>query len=177
MSYIFTQSGRKFHYGDHEAMVEAICIEDIAHALSQLCRFTGQCSMFYSVAEHSYAVSYLVPEELALQGLLHDATEAYVADLAKPLKGLLPQYQHVEQAVWDAVAEKFKLPFDLDPAIKAADMMMLKKEVRELLPEGCLAELDLPGEVAPAPIFGLNPLGAKTLFLNRFRELTDTWID
>ena len=65
---------------------EDIDIRDIAHSLSQQCRFTGHTSEFYSVAEHSVLVSEAVPARDAALGLMHDATEAYLADLAKPIK-------------------------------------------------------------------------------------------
>lgn len=170
--YISTVSGRRFYFGDHAAMVDAICIQDIAHALGNLCRFTGQCKRFYSVAEHSVHVSMIVPEDLALVGLLHDATEAYCADLAKPLKRLVPDYCAVEDAIWLAVAEKFELPKAMPEFIKRADMAMLKLEVNLLLPPNCATELNLPGEPAPVGLHYWNPLYAKFMFLERYKELT-----
>lgn len=172
MSYISTVSGKQFHFGDHRRMVEAIDIVDIAHALGNLCRFTGQCRRFYSVAEHSVHVSSIVPSDLALLGLLHDATEAYCADLARPLKQLVPDYRAVEDAIWHAVADKFGLPVDMPAAIKTADMAMLKLEVDHLLPPHCADELDLPGERADAGLRYWNPMYAKYAFLERYKWLT-----
>lgn len=171
-NYISTVSGRRFYFGDHAAMVEAIEIVDIAHALGNLCRFTGQCLRFYSVAEHSVHVSRIVPSDLALVGLLHDATEAYCADLARPLKQLVPDYRAVEDAIWLAVAEKFGLPTTMPEFIKRADMAMLKLEVEHLLPPHCLHELNLPGEPAAVGLHYWNPMYAKYAFLEEYRRLT-----
>src|SRR5690349_6806238 len=101
MSTITTHSGVQFDLLKPDPSV--VHLEDIAHALSHLCRYTGHCNRFYSVAEHSVIVSLMVPPsepKLAMQGLLHDATEAYVNDLARPLKDLLPEYKEIEMRVW-----------------------------------------------------------------------------
>src|SRR5258708_302056 len=79
-----TYTGRAYWPADPRA--EDVCIEDIAHALSLLCRYTGHCKRFYSVAEHSILISQVVPPEYAFFGLMHDAQEAYINDLARPIK-------------------------------------------------------------------------------------------
>lgn len=173
MSYITTISGRKFHFGDHAAMVEAIDIGDIAHALGNLCRFTGQSSEFYSVAEHSYHLSRIVAPELALVGLLHDATEAYCADIARPLKMMLPDYREVEDQIWLAIAEKFGLPASMPSEIKDADMAMLKLEVTKVLPPEAAADLNLPGPASPSILHYWNPKYAKYAFLKQYYLLTE----
>ena len=82
--YLSTYTGKKFY--PYDPRPEQICIEDIAHGLSMLCRFAGQCRFFFSVAEHSIAVAHLLPANLKLFGLLHDASEAYLVDLPRPVK-------------------------------------------------------------------------------------------
>ncbi|HKK06533.1 MAG TPA: hypothetical protein VKA50_11875 [Gammaproteobacteria bacterium] len=90
MSWILTYTGRRVDLLDPDpATIEP---EDIAHALSNMCRFNGHCRHFYSVAEHSWHVALLVSRENALQGLMHDAAEAYVADITRPLKPYLTNY-------------------------------------------------------------------------------------
>jgi hypothetical protein len=93
---------------------ENIRLETICHALSRLCRFGGHTSEFYSVAEHSVNVFRLAQgrrcEPIAtptflLQALLHDAAEAYVIDLPRPIKIMLPRYKVIEDKVQAAVWE------------------------------------------------------------------------
>lgn len=132
--WIETVNGNKFWFtGDS---IDGIEIDDIAHALSNLCRFTGHCKEFYSVAEHSVHVAYLLPPEKFMWGLLHDASEAYLADIASPVKQLLPEYKVLEEKIMDRVARRFNLPekFWHDPDVKRADWMQLRSESRELLP-------------------------------------------
>src|ERR1700674_199080 len=82
--YMHTFWHHKFRVG--WPLEEDVCIEDIAHSLSLLCRFTGHVKQFYSVGEHSVRVSYLCPPEYQLWGLLHDAGECYAGDVNRPLK-------------------------------------------------------------------------------------------
>ena len=117
---------------------EEILIDDIAHALALQCRYGGHCRSFYSVAEHSVHVSYIVPPEHALVGLLHDATEAYLVDLPRPVKLMLPAYREIEDANWRVIAKKFRLPVSMPACVKEADAAI------------CLAEQE--ALMAPAPI-------------------------
>lgn len=112
-----------------------IDIEDIAEGLSKLCRFSGQCKRFYSVATHSIMVSKTVPNHLRLAALLHDATEAYLGDVIKPLKNLLPDYQKIEYLWESAIKSKFKLYHNKKDLslIKAEDCKWYSTESLELM--------------------------------------------
>ncbi|SQC88202.1 Uncharacterised protein [Klebsiella pneumoniae] len=111
---------------------DIVYIEDIALALSNLCRFTGHLDEFYSVAQHSVLASYLVPSEFALEALLHDASEAYCNDIAAPLKALLPDYRGIEKWVEGLISQKFGTPETISPEVKQADLIMLATERRDL---------------------------------------------
>lgn len=107
---------------------------DVAHHLSLINRFTGAMNRPYSVAQHALVVVGLLKQAghtdpgLLLQGAVHDAAEAYVGDVAAPLKRLLPDYRRVEQRVWAACAARFRVPEQLDPAVKAADWLACRAE-------------------------------------------------
>jgi 5'-deoxynucleotidase YfbR-like HD superfamily hydrolase len=170
---ILTRSGRYFDFISPEGNV--FDIEDIAHALSNLCRFTGHVSTFYSVAQHSVYVSYLVPEAYALQGLLHDGAEAFLGDVAAPLKRCLPDYKVIEKRVEAAVLSRFGLPTVLDGCVKRGDLCMLATEQRDLMPDhDDVWEWETIPGISPLQerIVPLAPYFAKAQFMSRFEELT-----
>jgi hypothetical protein len=98
-------------------------IDDISHGLSQTCRYGGQCDVAYNVAQHSIMVSKMVPPGLAMEALLHDAVEAYMCDIPKPLKVLLPDYVKLETRMEIALFKQFGLSWPMDPLIKSADTL------------------------------------------------------
>jgi hypothetical protein len=164
-----TYTGRQFWPLDPRP--DEVFIEDIAHALSCICRYNGHCDHFYSVAEHSFHVSRVVPPKLALLGLMHDATEAYVGDVIRPLKPMLKGYKAIEDNVWQVIAERFGLPSKLPDTIKIADNAVLLAEKAQISkPEA--APWCIPGEPADVRIMCAQPWAAEDMFLRRFWELT-----
>lgn len=130
--WICTYTGKRFYPLDPRP--EDIDINDIIHALSQLCRFAGHCSSFYSVAQHCVLVSLMCPEEDALWGLLHDASEAYLIDVPSPLKKC-PEfafYREAEAKLMAVICDTFKLGRDEPPSVKLADKRILATEARDL---------------------------------------------
>lgn len=121
-----TFSGRPFYPADPKPA--DVYIEDIAHSLSMQCRYGGHCERHYSVAEHSYLVSFMVPHEHALEALMHDAAEAYLIDVPRPVKALLPQYKALEEKIWLAICERFNLPPTLPACVHEADNLILHSE-------------------------------------------------
>lgn len=164
-------SGKRFWPLDPRP--EDILLEDIAHALSNVCRFTGHVREFYSVAQHSVFVSHRVPEEHALWGLLHDASEAYVCDVARPVKRQreMTHYRLAEKEIMRAVCQRFGLPEVEPAAVKLADNRALYTEARDLLPV-IAPEWTWHAEPYDVRVGGLPPATAKRLFLARFAALT-----
>jgi hypothetical protein len=108
--------------------MDMIMIDDIAHALSQQCRFGGHLPEYYSVAQHSVIISYIVPDHLKMAALLHDAAEAYVLDIPRPIKVNLPGYKEMEERILKLIFQKFDLDYALMQEIKAFDDSMLDME-------------------------------------------------
>ncbi len=187
-SWIQTFSGLRFEPMKPNPM--SIMIEDVAHALSNLCRFTGHTREFYSVAQHSVICSHAIerlPEvcdyreptlrravrrRFAQAALLHDATEAYLVDVPSPIKPHILGYSKIEAVVAIAVAQKFSLePEDFEhPLVKWVDRQVLATEARDLMNKGNELWSDLL-EPLPERIEPLLPAQAKALFLARFREV------
>lgn len=187
--WILTSSGRKFFPLDPDP--EQVFLGDIAHHLSNLCRFTGAVRTFYSVAQHSVLVSRAVeadpydgvPQpavtseraryELALSGLFHDGEEAYLIDLPRPLKHLpemLP-YRRAAEACQRAICQHFGLVRDEPRQVKHADRRILRTEQRDLMPPPAPGEVRddvLPYTFAIEP---WTPTEAREAFTARYHEL------
>lgn len=172
-NWIQTYSGKKFYPMDPKP--EHIDIEDIAHALSNICRYTGHCMDFYSVAQHSWIASFHVPSEDSLAALLHDATEAYLADVARPVKALLPNYKEIEDGLYRVIAEKFGLPPVIPPSVKEVDLRLLATERRDVMTHHLEWDvIDKDERVKPLDwgIVPWNPIHARGRFLDRYFNLT-----
>lgn len=168
--YVSTVSGNRFY--PLEPRIDRVAIEDIAHGLAYQCRFNGQTQAFYSVAQHSLVVASLVPTDLRLAALLHDAAEAYLGDMVKPLKVLLPEFAAIEEKVSAIIAGAFGIDFSDYGPIKRADLIALATEKRDLMPHSVerWAYLD---DIRPLPatIVPMDPAQAKQAFLLEFTRL------
>ena len=157
---------------------EQIHIEDIAHGLSHICRFNGQTKIFYSVAQHCIMVSELVPQHLALEALLHDASEAYIGDVITPLKHLLPDYLEIEENLERVIRQRFGISLAHNPIIKKFDKIAVVSEKYALLDPHPLDEVHWHEYSSIKPLFikaYATSFGfIKSQFLARFRELTDS---
>ena len=144
MNFILTHTGKRFDL--FEPVADMIDPRDISHSLAHLCRFNGHTREFYSVAQHSCIVAELVPEEHKLAALLHDAAEAYLGDMTRPLKQWMPDYRGFEDVIWMRVCERFDLALDLPTSVHHADLIALATERRDLMPTDpaiwdCLADI------------------------------------
>lgn len=142
-----------------------IDIEDIAHALSNLCRFTGHCPKFYSVAQHSCFVASLVPRELRLAALLHDASEAYLSDIASPTKqrNTMVGYRMMEHFCTKAIAEKFGVSRFMLESVKPFDAAAYRDEFTTFWPGAS-------SYIPAVPVVPVSSAVAKAEFLVAFED-------
>lgn len=147
-----------------------VCIEDIAHALSRINRFTGHTSgrVGYSVAQHSLIGSFYI-DKFELEFLLHDATEAYIGDITTQVKHLIgDRIRDIEDVIAATIWEKFCLDNSdaAHKAVKITDRIMLNTEARDLTTHGilgpCLNSKIIPIEESDR---------VRQLFLDRFHRL------
>lgn len=162
-----TYTGIKFYPSNPR--LEDINIIDIAHGLSNMCRFSGQCFEFYSVAEHCLHISYNC--KYPLWGLLHDAPEAYVVDVPSPIKAHLPEYKKIENNIMKVICTKYNLSLPEPPEVKETDIRMLATEISQLF-YGCDDE-NLVNPLPGVRLQFLSPKEAKSAFLMRFFELVN----
>lgn len=155
-----------------------IDIQDIAQALSNMCRFAGHVSKFYSVAQHSVECAQIVDKMTGgdrvktLWALLHDASEAYLVDLPRPVKhsAIGDRYREVERYAMEQICWRFHLPFDEPEEIRFADDTMLSTEQRDLMPDGAIPWNGI--KARDRKVIPLTPFIAKLHFLKLYNELT-----
>lgn len=167
--WFFTASGTKFYLFDPKP--GDVLIEDIATSLANQCRFAGHVKAFYSVAQHSVLVSRVCDPADAPHGLLHDAAEAYMQDLIRPLKysaGLRDYRTHLE-SLEAFVFDRFNLEPRMPASVARADEVLLATEMRDLLAAG--ARWPMSVDPLPTAITPLGPKQARLLFLDRYVEL------
>lgn len=172
--WIQTYTGKQFW--PLEPRVEDIDILDIAHALSNLCRYGGHVEQFYSVAQHCVLVSRAVPQEHALRGLLHDASEAYLIDVPRPIKRSegMAAYREAEKRLEAVIYARFGLAPDEPECIKTADNQLLRTEQRDLMKPAPAAWKDYRVGALPETIIPWSPATARGMFIRRFRELSES---
>lgn len=171
-SYIETFSGKKFYF--LKPSLDDIVIEDIAHSLSMQCRYTGHASEFYSIAEHSILVSSLCSDDAKLWGLMHDASEAYLTDVASPIKPYLVNYKKLESNIMNAVCDKFSMERAMPGEVHVADMEVLRCEAHMLMHsqgKDWKVNENNYNPLMDLYIECLSPKQAKEKFLERFYEL------
>lgn len=166
-------SGAMFNYNaPHESDVT---IDDIATALSNVCRFAGHLPQFYSVAQHAVNISRIVPDEHAFSALMHDTAEAFTNDLPTPLKQAVPIFKELEVKIESAMARKFQFQYPLHDTVKLADLQMLALE--KVFVKKDYSNWDILDGVKylhlreDVNLDELTPQVAKRAFLTRYEQL------
>lgn len=170
-SYIGTYTNKRFHFMN--PFEDEVCIEDIAQALSNMCRYSGHVRKFYSVAEHSVILADFVMEkydnaDMALTALLHDASEAYIVDVPRPIKPYLTNYQEIE----DGISKVINKVFNISPMcaiIKELDTNIVCDEAKVLFKS-------VPDWVKYYKEVGVTlklytPDESREVFMSKFEEL------
>ena len=163
-----TASGNQFWPLDPRP--EEIHIEDIAAALSKLCRYGGQCLRFYSVAEHCVHMARRAPKALQLTTLLHDASEAYLSDVIRPIKHHLSNYADIEAGLERVIADRFDLSWPWHPEIKRLDTAILVDERDQIMSKPPAPWCDITEPALGVELQCWEPRLAEWVFLQSFRE-------
>lgn len=154
--YIHTAGGGKFYPSNIQP--EQFSIKAIAHGLAKECRFAGMIKGFYSVAQHcvlmrDYAAAHnLFPLEQLIYVLLHDAAEAYIGDIATPIKATLPDFNRLEKKIMQNLMSHFGLAFPLPHGVKELDARIVVDEASQLFD-------DKPEWLQDFANAGIEPLG------------------
>lgn len=161
-----------------DVLPELYTISDVAHSLSMLCRYTGHCEHFYSVAQHSVYVSLKVPEHLAMAGLLHDMSESVIGDLSSPIKKDMHDYNALERNILIQMCKKFPfVTYDqlTHPSVIGVDYRMLATEKRDVM----RGDTDWPfieaNQIKPFDDLTIDKMDngqAYIFFMKRFFELS-----
>ncbi|MEW5729978.1 MAG: phosphohydrolase [Pseudomonadota bacterium] len=179
MPWIQTEKGRRFDLvATSPAQVD---VEEIASALAKICRFNGHSRYFYSVAQHSVIVADMLPPDARVYGLFHDAHEAYVGDLATPVKDALRQetggidawramVDRIDAAIFGALGLQWPMPADIARQVKHADLVALATERRDLMADGPVWSQRMP-QPLPRRIVPWGWDKAMETFLDRVRRL------
>lgn len=179
--YITTFTG--IHFSLVNPQPDMVTIEDIAHHLGMVCRWAGATNTFFSVAQHSVLVSKIVPQDLQRWALMHDAAEAYIGDLTRPLKVLVPEIRVVEDRVMRAIALAFDMPYPEPQELAAYDDQIQKLESIMLIRKHDGVFHDRTGDLCsiadiapenriPDPYLApMPPEAAELMFLARFRKV------
>ena len=176
MPWIQTYTGKRIDPWNYSE--DDFCIEDVARSLAFTNRFSGHSTRPYSVAQHSLMVSQLCGDEHALWGLLHDAAEAYIGDIASPLKSQIIYYglpiSEVEKHILSVIMKMHCLPTAMPACVEQADMIACAAE-RVVLMESdhdwgeidrFAERFDLP------PLQRMTHWTAEYEFSTRYKELT-----
>jgi uncharacterized protein len=161
-----TFTGRVFYPLDPRE--DEIFIEDVAHALSMQTRYSGHCLQFYSVAEHCVLAAMCAPMQLKLVTLMHDASEAYLCDVPRPIKSHLDNYKDIEQRLELVIAKKFGFSYPYPHEVKRIDDAMLRVEMDQNMAKPP-KDWGLSEDRLPVKLQFWSPSEAEYEFLTAFK--------
>ena len=181
-TFITTFSGQRFDFTKFEP--DTVRITDIAHSLAHLCRYNGHTQKFYSVAEHSCLIHDWVLQEYgsdhnpdhrstiqqhARTALFHDAAEAYVGDMVKPLKPQFPDYHEYSLRLQQEICYVLRIGWPFPDIVKEADRRIQRDEIEKFWPQGTARTFDF--KALGVLIEGWGPRVAEMEFIYRARQV------
>lgn len=168
--YVQHQSGNKLWLNDLDS--NKYVISDVAHSLSNQCRYAGHSDIFYSVAQHSVLASQMVTSDVALETLMHDCGESVMPDIPRPVKHFVKGVREFDDMVSASMFKFFNLTWPLDKKVVEADNRMLATEARQFMKNSNIDEWDI-GDIEPYNfiITSWRPEFAKQMFLDRYSYL------
>ncbi len=173
-----TFAGKRFY--PTKPRVEDVCIEDISHALANTCRWNGHTTTFYSVAQHAVLTSCLADRPYRMAMLLHDAAEAYMGDMVRPLKRgtrMGQTFAVMEDHLQEVIMEAFNCVPPTKAQQKVWDNRVLLAEADDLINQDWICALRDRLKVSRWPVGQIEPLApaeAKHFFMQRYLELAGT---
>lgn len=180
-NFIITYMGKQFYPLDPQP--EDYLLEDIAHSLSKMCRFGGHSEYFYSVAQHSVLCATKAREDgrstlFQLWMLFHDLSEAYLGDMTRPLKEMLPEYVEIEELVQGVGWDAFEIPQPTDEdwkEIKYYDNLLLYNEIKAIKVNHPAWNSVLPDDFDHVPVYEISMAEAKSWFITTATELLEKY--
>jgi hypothetical protein len=152
-----------------------VSIDELAHVLSNVCRFAGHVRYFYSVAQHLLNTSLIVDPPHEKAALLHDTSEAFTNDIVTPLKAVVPTFKEIETTIESDMAGRFGFQFPLAPEVKLADLQMLAIEKHILKPFpshwAILDGIEYEHLLDRVRMLPMTPDEARMAFLQRWEEV------
>lgn len=166
-------NGNMFSFQDPDPTV--LDMEELAHVLSNICRFSGHVRHFYSVAQHAVNASRIVAPEFAKAALLHDTAEAFTNDIVTPLKHIVPLFRDLERVIESRMADHWGFQYPLPEEVKWADLAMLKIEKEVLKPSATdwsvLEGIEIDHIRELVMVGPMSPWEARAAFLQRWEEV------
>lgn len=166
-------NGNMFSF--HSPDASTLEVEELAHVLSNVCRFAGHVRYFYSVAQHAVNVSLIVDRAHAKTALLHDTAEGFTNDIVTPLKHMVSTFREIEERIESAMAAHFGFQYPLPDEVKWADLAMLKLEKEHLKPSasswGVLDGIDAEPVRHLVNLEPMSPTEARDAFIARWKEV------
>ena len=173
-AWIQTYSGRQFWPLEPDS--NDVNIIDIAHPLSLICRYSGHSERFYSVGQHCVELALYgeevlkLPPKMCLYLLLHDSSEAYICDIPRPAKLIMPEYKGIEAKLEECIFTAFGLEYPMPNLVNELDTAMLATEAPVLMKKPPVPWGAMDVQPLPIKFMDLDMKAVEVLYLKLFNR-------